>query len=100
MLVTDPEFKLAAKDQDSGAVGILKGQLGNGLVLDEVGQTDSLKPGDSVTSAGLGGQIPPGLLIGKVQSVNSRSNVVFQSAQVETQFRVNGLRFVYVVLGQ
>jgi rod shape-determining protein MreC len=100
MLVNDPEFKLAAKDQDTGATGILRGQLGHGLVLDEVGQTDSIKPGDSVTTAGLGGQIMPGLLIGKVQSVNTRANVVFQSAAVETQFRVNSLRFVFVVLGQ
>ena len=100
MLVTDPEFKLAAKDQDTQAIGILRGQLGNGLLLDEIGQTDIIKPGDSVTTAGLGGLVPPGLLIGKVQSVNTRSNVVFQSAQIETEFRVSGLRFVYVVLGQ
>jgi rod shape-determining protein MreC len=100
MLVTDPEFKLAAKDQDTGATGILQGQLGNGLILDEIGQTDTLKPGDTVTTSGLGGLIPSGLLIGSVQSVNTRSNVVFQSAQVETEFRVSQLRFVFVVLGQ
>jgi rod shape-determining protein MreC len=100
MLVTDPEFKLAAKDQDTNAVGILRGQLGRGLALDEIGQTDVVKPGDSVTTAGLGGQVPPGLLIGTVQSVNTRANVVFQSAVVETQFRVGQLRFVDVVLGQ
>ncbi len=99
MLVTDPEFKLAAKDQDTGATGILRGQLGRGLILEKIGQTDAVKPGDSVTSAGLGGLVPAGLLIGKVQSVNTRANVVFQSAQVETDFRVNSLRFVYVVLG-
>lgn len=100
MLINDPEFKLAAKDQDTGATGILRGQLGHGLLLDEIGQTEIIKPGDSVTTAGLGGQIPAGLLIGKVQSVNTKSNVVFQSAQVETEYRVSGLRFVNVVLGQ
>lgn len=100
MLITDPEFKLAAKDQDTGATGILRGQLGRGLSLDEIGQTDTVRPGDSVTTAGLGGQIPPGLLIGKIQSVNTRANAVFQSALVETDFRVGRLRFVYVVVGQ
>ncbi len=100
MLVTDPEFKLAAKDQDTQATGILRGQLGNGLVLDEIGQTETVKPGDSVTTSGLGGLVPPGLLVGSVQSVNTRANVVFQSAQVETEFRVSKLRFVDVVLGQ
>jgi rod shape-determining protein MreC len=100
MLVTDPEFKLAAKDQETGATGILRGQLGHGLLLDEIGQSDTVKPGDSVTTAGLGGVMPPGLFIGRVQSVNTRSNVVFQSAQVETEVRTSELRFVKVVLGQ
>jgi rod shape-determining protein MreC len=99
MLITDPEFKLAAKDQETGATGILRGQLGRGLLLDAIGQSDTVKPGDSVTSAGLGGVMPPGLFIGRVQSVNTRSNVVFQSAQVETELRITNLRFVKVVLG-
>jgi cell shape-determining protein MreC len=100
MLITDPEFKLAAKDQETGATGILRGLLGHGLLLDEIGQSDTVKPGDSVTTAGLGGALPPGLFVGRIQSVNTRANVVFQSALVETELRSSGLRFVKVVLGQ
>lgn len=99
MLVSDPEFKLTAKDQDTGATGIVRGQLGSGLILDKIGQTDTVKPGDTVTTTGLGGQVPSGLLIGEVQSVNTRANVVFQTAQVETNLQVSKLRFAYVVLG-
>jgi len=99
MLVTDPDFKLTAKDQDSGATGIIQGQLGSGLTLDKIGQTDTVKPGDTVTTDGLGGVVPPGLYIGSIQSVNSRANVVFQSAQVETSLRPSALRFAYVVVG-
>ena len=99
MLVTDPEFKLTAKDQDTGATGIVRGQLGSGLILDKIGQTDSVKPGDTVTTSGLGGLVPAGILIGQVESVNSRANVVFQVAQVETSLKVTSLRFAYVVLG-
>lgn len=98
MLVTDPQFKLTAKDQDTGAVGIAGGQLGGGLLLDKIGQTDTVKPGDTVTTSGLGGIIPAGLYIGRVESVNTRANVVFQSAQVETNIRVTDLRFVFVVV--
>jgi rod shape-determining protein MreC len=99
MLVTDPEFKLTAKDQDTGATGIVRGQLGSGLVLDKIGQTDTVKPGDSITTSGLGGLVPAGLLIGQVESVDTRANVVFQSARVSTSLRVSRLRFAYVVLG-
>jgi rod shape-determining protein MreC len=100
MLVTDPEFKLTAKDQDTNATGIIQGQLGSGLILDKIGQTDTVKPGDTVTSSGLGGLVPPGLFIGQVQSVDTRADIVFQSARVETTIKANQLRFAFVVLGQ
>ncbi len=99
MLVTDPEFKLTAKDQDTNATGIIRGQLGTGLILDKIGQTDTVKPGDTVTSSGLGGLVPPGLFIGQVQSVDTRADIVFQSARVATTTRLSQLRFAYVVLG-
>lgn len=100
MLVTDPEFKLTAKDQDTGATGIVSGQLGSGLQLDKIGQTDTVKPGDTVTSSGLGGLVPAGLYIGQIESVDTRANAVFQSAQVATTMRVSRLRFAYVVVGR
>ncbi len=99
MLVTDPEFKLAAKDQDTNATGVLQGQLGSGLTMDKIGQTDQIKPGDTVTTSGLGGLVPAGLFIGQVQAVNARDNVIFQSAQISTPLKVNRLRFVFVVIG-
>lgn len=99
MLVTDPEFKLTAKDQDTNATGIIRGQLGSGLLLDKIGQTDTVKPGDTVTTSGLGGLVPAGLFIGQVESVNTRANVVFQTARVNTTLKVGQLRFAYVVLG-
>ncbi|HEY6737163.1 MAG TPA: rod shape-determining protein MreC [Candidatus Saccharimonadia bacterium] len=99
-LVTDPTFKLTAKDQDTGATGLVGGQLGGGLLLDKIGQSDTVKPGDSVTTSGLGGVVPSGLYIGQIESVDTRANVVFQSARVATDVRVSELRFVFVVTGQ
>ncbi|HUD11301.1 MAG TPA: rod shape-determining protein MreC [Candidatus Saccharimonadia bacterium] len=99
MLVTDPEFKLTAEDQNTGATGVINGLLGSGLLLNEIGQTDTVKPGDTVTTSGLGGSVPAGLLIGQIESVDTTSNVVFQQADVETTFQLNQLRFAFVVLG-
>lgn len=98
MLVTDPEFSLTAKDQDTNATGIVRGQLGRGLVLDDIAQSDSVKAGDTVTTSGLGGVVPAGLLIGQLESVNTRVNAVFQSGDVQTSLKVNNLRFAFVVL--
>jgi rod shape-determining protein MreC len=99
MLVTDPEFSLTAKDQDTGATGIVRGQLGSGLVMDDVAQSDTMKAGDTVSTSGLGGVVPAGLLIGQLESVNTRANAVFQSGDVQTSLKVNSLRFAFVVVG-
>jgi len=98
ILVVDPEFKLAAKVQGSNmADGIVQGQLGGGLVMQKIDQTKQVKPGDTVTTSGLGGRVPAGLLIGQVQSVNNHINVIFQSAQISTPLEPSRLRFVFVV---
>lgn len=98
-LVTDPEFRLTAKDQDGNATGVVSGQLGSGLVMEKIGQTDVIKPGDTITTAGFGGGVPAGLLIGQVQSVNTTDNAIFQSARLVTPLKINRLRFVFVVQG-
>lgn len=98
ILVVDPEFKLAAKVQGNDAAdGIIQGQLGGGLVMQKIDHTKQVRPGDTVTTSGLGGRVPAGLLIGQVQSVNNHNNVIFQSAQISTPLEPTRVRFVFVV---
>jgi rod shape-determining protein MreC len=99
MLVTDPDFKLAAEDQNTGADGVLSGQIGGGLMMGMIGQNETVKSGDTIITSGLGGTVPAGLVIGQIESVNSGSNVVFQTAQVETSMTLTDLRFAFVVVG-
>jgi len=99
MLITDPDFRLTAEDENTGATGVINGQLGSGLLFNEIDQTAVVKPGDTVTTSGLGGLVPAGLYVGQIESVDGRGNVVFQNAQVETTFQLDQLRFAFVVTG-
>lgn len=65
--------------------------------MQKIDQTKQVKPGDTVTTIGLGGLVPAGLLIGQIQSVDARDNIIFQSAQVATTLDPGRLRFVFVV---
>jgi rod shape-determining protein MreC len=98
-LVVDPNFRLAAIDQDepNRPSGIVRGQLGGGMLMDEVAQTDTLKPGDSVITSGLGSEVPKGIIVGHIQSVNKSDNGVFQSAEVTTDVPFSKLEVVFVV---
>ncbi len=97
-LVSDPEFKIVARDQDTGATGILRGQLGGGLSLEKVAATDAIKPGDAVATNG-SGPVPANLYLGQIQAVHERGGSIFRSAQLSPAAPATSLRLVMVVAG-
>ena len=79
-LVVDARASVVGIDQQSRALGLVRGQLGGQLVMVQIRATDPVAVGDSVASAGLvltdaGGAgigrspYPAGLLIGTVQAL-------------------------------
>lgn len=98
-LVIDPNFRVTAIDQDSPnrPTGTIRGQIGSGLVMDKIAQSEEVKPGDTIVTSGVGSDIPKGLIVGRVQTVDKRDNGVFQSAQVTSDVQFNRLEVVYVV---
>jgi rod shape-determining protein MreC len=79
-LVVDARASVVGIDQQSRALGLVRGQLGGQLVMVQIRATDPVAVGDSVASAGLvltdaGGAgigrspYPRGLLIGSVQAL-------------------------------
>ncbi len=98
-VVTDPSFKTNGIDQTSRANGTVQGQLGAGLIMNNIAQGDSVKPGDTIVTSGLGGSMPKGIVIGQVESVNQSDNEVFQSAQLGYKIKINKLELVFVVTG-
>lgn len=101
-LVIDPTFRVTALDQDAPnrPTGTIYGQIGGGLIMDKIAQTETVSPGDTVVTTGTGSEIPKGLIIGKVQTVERRDNGVFQVAQVTSGVAFNRLEVVYVVARQ
>ena len=79
-LVVDARASVVGIDQQSRALGLVRGQLGGQLVMVQISATDPVAVGDTVASAGLvltdaGGAgigrspYPRGLLIGSVQAL-------------------------------
>lgn len=98
-LLIDPTFRVTALDQDSPnrPTGTIHGQIGNGLIMDKIAQNELVKPGDTIVTTGTGAEIPKGLIIGRVQTIDKKENGVFQTAQVTSDITFNRLEVVYVV---
>lgn len=97
-LATDPEFRLRGIGQDGRALGIVRGQLGQGYLFEKITQAESISQGELVVTAG-SGLVPKGILVGEVESVQKSDNAVFQSAQLRPLVSPANVEIVFVVTG-
>jgi rod shape-determining protein MreC len=91
-LITDPLSAIPATLQNASTSGIARGEIGYGLAFEKIPQGNQIGEGDIVISSGLGGEIPKGLILGKVEKVERKDNSLFLSASIRPSA---GLRNLY-----
>lgn len=98
-LTTSPSCQLPAALQNQDKTqGITDGDLGLTIKMNYIPQLQKIVPGDPVITSGLGGDIPRGLVIGKVVKVYNASNEVWQEATIEPPVNFDNLTVVSVVI--
>ena len=103
LLVTDSGSAVSALVQGLRAAGIVRGQFGDTLIMDWILQTEDVKVGDVVITAGLaiGNDLrslyPKGLVLGKVVEVTKGENGTFQRAILTPAVDLRHLENVLVV---
>lgn len=97
-LVTDPNFKIGAIDQQTRASGTIRGQIGAGMLMEKIAQSDKVQVGDTIVTDSAEADDTQGVLIGKVEKVQQQDNAVFQTATVISPVNFNKLELVMVVV--
>ena len=103
LLITDSASSVSALVQSSRASGIVRGQYGDTLVMEWILQSDPVKQGDVIVTAGLGlgnelrSLYPKGLVIGTVVDVTKAEVSAYQRAVVAPAVDLRKLENVLVV---
>jgi len=79
------------------AKGIIRGYLSNGLILEGVPTEFQINQGEIVLTSGLGGVLPPHLIVGKVIKKISSTSEVSQKFLLEPLIDFHNLEVVFVV---
>lgn len=100
-LASNKATSFTAKTSATNAQGVLTGQ-GNGvMVLGNVVLSEKLQVGDMVLSSGgqdiSGKGMPPGLIVGKIVSVDKKASNLYQSASVQSLLDITKLTTVFVM---
>jgi hypothetical protein len=77
--------------------GVVAGNYGGELIMEFVGQGAVVKEGDFVITSGIGGGYPPGVLIGRVSSVQKTEQDLFQIVHVDHFASLTDLEHVLVL---
>ena len=103
LLITDPSHTVSALVEGSRATGIVRGQYGDSLIMDWILQTEPVKVGDVVVTAGLGlgeeirSLYPKGLVIGKILQLQNAETAAYQRAIIAPAVDLRRLENVLVV---
>lgn len=102
MLITNSSFSVISQTLQTRAQGVLKGQGGGEMILDNVILSQQLSQNDFVLTKGegdLSSTIMPNLVIGKILSVNKNASDLFQVAKVKSLLDFSHLSTVFIIKG-
>jgi rod shape-determining protein MreC len=103
ILITNSVSSFTAKTMGSSNLGVIKGQGGGEMILDNVLLSENLTKDELVLTKGdldtneTG--FPPDLIIGKIKSINKNPSALFQKAEVESPIDFENLSEVFIILG-
>ena len=103
ILITSSSFSFTARTLKTNALGVVKGQGGGDMILDNVLLSESLSKNDLVLTNGSmnsdGTGFPPGLIVGKIISISKNPSDLFQKADIKSIVQVSSLNKVFVISG-
>jgi rod shape-determining protein MreC len=97
-LLIDINSSVAVVVQSSRVPGALEGS-GGGLSLEFVTRSVPVAVGDVVVTSAIGGRLPPGLLAGRVASVESQPQALHAHITIESLSDLRRLEQVLIVIG-
>lgn len=100
--ILDPDLELGGRIARTDENAILEGEftlmLEGLLRLAFVSEEAKLVTGDQVTTSGLGGVYPAGLVVGSVRTLYVEEDGISRYAQVEPAADIAGVQYVYVIV--
>ncbi len=99
VLITDPNSKIGVRSQRSRARATASGGGGNQtLHLENALRTEDLEEGDLIITSGTDGVYPPGLVVGRITTIQRKSYGMFQAAEIIPAVDIARIEEVLVVL--
>ncbi len=95
-LIFSPNLKIVASIPDINSSGIIHGQIGFGLIMEDIPPDAKLQIGQVVVTSPIDPQMPADLLLGEIQEIIKNDQDIFQKAVVKPYFDQKNLQYVSI----
>ncbi|MBC8174578.1 MAG: rod shape-determining protein MreC [Candidatus Marinimicrobia bacterium] len=96
-IMPDYNFRISAKLEESGSIGILRWKVGETFELWEIPKPVEVRIGERVLTSGFSDIFPPNLPIGKVTGIIDRREMLHKIIIAKTYTDFSSLQHVFVV---
>lgn len=96
-LLTDPNFRISARDQRSRVGGIVRWEYGNICLMEGVPRSSDVRVGDRIVTSGFSRIYPPGLAVGVVFEVSVDENSLFKVIRLRAAVDFDTLEDVLIL---
>jgi rod shape-determining protein MreC len=101
LLLTDQRSAIATNVQNKeSSMGVVEGEYGLVVRMNLIPQNEIINVGDLVITSGIESKIPRGLVVGKVSSVSTEINELFQTAIIYPAVNYKQLNIVSVIINK
>lgn len=97
MLITSESSAISARVQRTRTEGAVVGRAGGALRMVMLESGADIREGDLIITSGLGGNLPPDIVIGQVRSTRQFESEIEQSAEISSLIDFNRLEIVLVI---
>ncbi len=98
ILLSSKESTLDVKITGKDVYGLVKGKGNSEFYLDFVPKNKEIVPEDMVVTTVLGGNLPAGLLVGRIESVSQTDTDPWQTAKLNSGFDLNDASELFVIM--
>ena len=96
-LMTDYNFRLSVRLENSGTVGILRYKKDNIFEIWEIPKTTDVSINERILTSGFSDIFPPGLFVGNVVEILNETNFIHKIILIRSYTDFSNLEYVFVI---
>ncbi len=96
-LIISQESVIPVTSHTNNTQGLSRGDVNRGLIMRDIPQVGTLEKGELIITSGVNSKFARGLILGKVNSIESNANQATKSAELDLVIDFNNLTEIFVI---